>query len=100
MACLPQAWNAGQQAGASGAGEMQQAAVLLAVCGELYAVLPAPGLVALHRQKVCCCVFAGRRQEGGRGGLETEGRVQCWQQLKPSLETHNRRSSPTHPDSF
>ena len=45
-----QAWNAGQQAGA--AEELQQAAVLLGVCGELYAALPAPGLASLHKQKV------------------------------------------------
>ena len=45
-----QAWNAGQAAGA--AGELQQAAVLMAVCGELYAALPAPGQAALHKRKV------------------------------------------------
>lgn len=45
-----QAWNAGQAAGA--AGELQQAAVLMAECGELYAALPAPSQVALHKRKV------------------------------------------------
>jgi len=45
-----QAWNAGQAAGA--AGELQQAAVLMAVCGELYAAMPAPSQAALHKRKV------------------------------------------------
>lgn len=55
------AWNAGRAAGAAGA--VQQAAVLLGACGELYASLPAPSPEALAKQKVggegaavaCCC---------------------------------------------
>ena len=49
LLCL-QAWNAGLAAG--GAGDLQEAAVLLAVCGELLAVLPTPTPAALHKQKV------------------------------------------------
>lgn len=45
-----QAWNAGQAAGT--AGELQHSAVLLAVCGEVCAALPAPSLPMMHRQKV------------------------------------------------
>lgn len=44
-----QAWNAGQRAGAAGA--LQQAAVLLGVCGELHSALPGPTSVSLGRQK-------------------------------------------------
>ncbi|EFN50881.1 hypothetical protein CHLNCDRAFT_141680 [Chlorella variabilis] len=51
-----EAWNAGQRAGSAGA--LQQAAVLLAVCGELHAALPAPGAVGLHRQKMAFLMAA------------------------------------------
>ena len=58
------AWSAGQKAGA--AGELQQAAVLLGVCGELYAALPAPTQACLHKQKVRRG-WSARRRYGGRG---------------------------------
>ncbi|PRW59549.1 MFS general substrate transporter [Chlorella sorokiniana] len=51
-----QAWNAGQAAGA--AGELQQAAVLMAVCGELYAALPSPSQAALHKRKLAFLMAA------------------------------------------
>ncbi|KAI7839840.1 hypothetical protein COHA_006425 [Chlorella ohadii] len=50
------AWNAGQAAGA--AGELQQAAVLMAVCGELYAAMPAPSQAALHKRKLAFLMAA------------------------------------------
>ena len=37
---------------AGAAGELQQAAVLMAVCGELYAAMPTPSQAALHKRKV------------------------------------------------
>lgn len=70
-----QAWNAGQQAGAGE--ELQQAAVLLGVCGELYAALPAPGPTSLHKQKV--------------GALSSAGAGACLARLQEPCAAHAQR---------
>ena len=54
-----QAWNVGQLA--SSAGHLRQAAVLLAVCGELYGAHPAADCVVLLKQKVWCRGVVGGR---------------------------------------